>query len=339
MKPYCYLIAAIFSLAFSFAKADASIRLYEWHAQQTLIPLIIPVRSSETPEQAAQRYLLNMERSADLMELFEGRTPDLTLSEFKPLSGDSTSRTLIMANAPKDYTKNSQRLENFAGSFTRNGQKSFLLPIMANLGLSNSETRVLFNHIVNEFPMLVHLGGDDVDPSTYKKENFHAKNTIPARDRFEIALIKAYTSAEKGFLFAVCRGAQITSVALGYKLIQDIPFHIKGAIEHANNWHSMTLLKTKNNLLGDALSYFKTIKINSIHHQAIIFKEGGPLELAGVGPDGITEALEGKNGRILLTQYHPELMDTPQGDAVLNKVVKQTRKLFRAGLCAQQFSF
>lgn len=339
MKPYCCLIAIIISFAFSFAKADDTIRLFEWHAPQTLIPLIIPVRANETPEQAAERYLLNMERSPDLMELFEGRTPNLSGSEFKPLSGENTNRTLIMANAPRDYTKNSQRLENFARSFTRNGQKNFLLPIMANLGLSQGETRALFNQVINEFPMMVHLGGDDVDPSTYKKENFHARDTIPARDRFEIALIKAYTSAEKGFLFAVCRGAQITSIALGYKLIQDIPFHIKGAIQHANSWHPMSLLKTTHNLLGDALSYFKVITVNSIHHQAIVYKEGGPLELAGVGPDGITEALEGKNGRILLTQYHPELMDTPQGDAVLNKVVKQTRKLFRAGQCSNQFSF
>lgn len=340
MKWLSPIFAALLFVLLPQAKAAESIRLYEWHAPQTIRPLLLPVKAHETPEQAAVRYLRQLEKQPELMELFEGRSPDLSQSEFKPFgkSEADTERALLIANAPKDYTKNSQRVENFTKNFLEFGTTTYILPINANLGLSISETRELFKIIANEFPMLVPLGGDDVDPKFYKKENFHARNTIPIRDEFEIALIRAYVAEEKGVIFAVCRGAQITAVALGYKLVQDIPFHIKNAIAHANDWHSIELLKTTAGLLADSVKRFKKIVVNSLHHQFIVFKEGGPLELAAVGPDGITEALESKNGLIFLLQWHPELMNTRLGKAILRKAIAH-KNYVRANRCQRNFDF
>lgn len=341
MKWLSPIFVAFVCLVLPQAKAaDSSIRLYEWTTPQTIRPLILPVKANETPEQAAARYIREVEKQPGLMELFEGRSPDLSQAEFKPFGKSEavSERALIMANAPKDYTNNSTRLENFSKVFTTLGTAPYVLPINANLGLSLSETRDLFKQIANEFPLLVNLGGDDVDPKFYKQENFHSRNTIPVRDQFEIALIKAYVAEEKGFLFAVCRGAQITSIALGYKLVQDIPFHIKNAVAHANDSHTITLLKTKAGLLADAIKNFKNPIVNSIHHQFIVFKEGGPLELAAIGPDGITEALESKNGRIFLTQFHPELMGNKLGYEILRKVVREKNQI-HAHRCEQNFAF
>lgn len=320
------------------AYAQDLIRLYEMHAPQMIRPFIIPVKLNETPAQAAARYTRELARQPELMELFEGRAPDLSQAEFKPLGSTETveSRALLMANLPRDYTKTSARVENFGNAFADKGTNSYILPINANLGLTQNETRDLFRQIANEFPLLINLGGDDVDPRFYKKENFHARNTIPFRDQFEIALIKSYIAAEKGFHFAVCRGAQITAIAMGYKMIQDIPLHIRGAISHAHaNYpaevamHPIELIKTTHGMLAGAVKNFKDLTVNSIHHQSIIFHEGGPLELAAVGPDGITEALESKNGRTFITQWHPELMNNALGLAILNKVIVQKNTLFR----------
>lgn len=339
MKSLSPILAVLIFLLMPSAHAEDLIKLYEWHTPQTLRPMILPVKNGETPEQAATRYLREMERQPDLMELFEGRSPDLSQAEFKPLgtSEGVASRALLMANLPKDYTKNSTRVEGFTNAFTAQGTNPYLLPINANLGLSQEETRDLFRIIANEFPLLINLGGDDVEPQFYKKENFHARNTIPFRDRFEIALIKSYVAAEKGFHFAVCRGAQITAIAMGYKMVQDIPFHIEKAIPHANDNHPIKLLKTTHGMLADSVKGFKDLTVNSLHHQAIVFHEGGPLELAAVSQDGITEALESKNGRTFLTQWHPELMGNALGLAILKHVVVRKDVLFKSRTCEGLF--
>nr|WP_295904519.1 gamma-glutamyl-gamma-aminobutyrate hydrolase family protein [uncultured Bdellovibrio sp.] len=308
--------------------AAESIRLFEWSSGNTLAPLIIPVRSNETPPEAAQRYLRELSKNPDLMELFEGRTPDLRLEGFKPLETNSReARALMIANLPKDYTKNSQRVVNFKKLFKQAKHTSYILPINANLGLTQTETRELFQQVAEKFPLMVAMGGDDVDPRLYKQENFHARNITTARDQFEIALIKSYVSQEKGFLLGVCRGSQISSVALGYQLIQDVPFHVGSDVAHANDWHDVEIKDTKFNILKSLADSSGKMHVNSLHHQSVIFKEGGLLQIAARSHDGVTEATEFKNGRGLLLQFHPELMNNELGAKILWNVVQQKNRV------------
>lgn len=332
------LIAIFYS---SLVWAKDLVRLYEWAPGNTQAPLILPVKHGETPAMAAERYLKNLAGNAELMELFEGRPPDLPRDGFKLLE-DSTreKRALLIANLPKDYTRNSQRVTNFKHIFAQARHASYILPINANLGLSLEESRDLFKQISEKFPLLVAMGGDDVDPSKYKKMNTHSHNTTPIRDQFEIQLIKSYVAQEKGFLLGVCRGSQISAVALGYQLIQDVPFHIGDKISHANDWHEIRVLETTHNLLRTLIpsSGMETLKVNSLHHQAVIFKEGGPLQLAAQGPDGVTEATEFKNGRGLLLQFHPELMNNELGSKILWRVIQQ-KNLVMPSRCSRLFDF
>ncbi|WP_413612257.1 gamma-glutamyl-gamma-aminobutyrate hydrolase family protein [Bdellovibrio sp. HCB-110] len=319
--------------------AAESLRLYEWSPGTTLAPLILPVRASETPEVAAQRYLKELSKNPELMELFEGRLPDLPLRGFKPLNENSReARALMISNLPKDYAKNSQRVINFKKIFAQARHSSYILPMNTNLGLSQSETRELFQQISERFPLMVAMGGDDVDPRLYKQENFHSRNTIPARDQFEVELIKSYVAQEKGFLFGVCRGSQISSVALGYKLIQDVPFHIGNDVSHSNDWHDIEVKDTKNNILKSLANASGKMHVNSLHHQSVIFKEGGMLQIAARSHDGVTEATEFKNGRGLLLQFHPELMNNELGSKILwNVVVQKNRVMPRS--CSKIFNF
>lgn len=325
MKYSLWIYLLILSFA-NFAEATGElVRLYEWSPGNTLAPIILPVKNSETPEQAAQRYLRELQRHPDLMELFEGRTPDLALSGFKPLNENSReSRALLVANLPKDYGMNSQRVINFKKIFAQSRQSSFILPINANLGLGLEETRDLFKQIAEKFPLMVAMGGDDVEPELYKKRNTHSRNTIPTRDQFEIQLIKSYVAQEKGFLLGVCRGSQISAVALGYQLMQDVPFHVGDKVSHGNDWHEIKVHQTKHNLLSSlAPGADGKLLVNSLHHQAVIYKENGPLQLAAQGHDGVTEATEFKNGRGLLLQFHPELMGNELGSKILWRIVNQ----------------
>lgn len=333
-----WVLLLLLSLA-RFAWAAESVRLYEWTPGSSLAPIILPVKATETPEQAATRYLRELGRNSDLMELFEGRLPDLALSGFKPLPEDTReSRALMIANLPKDFGLNSQRVINFKKIFAQARQTSYILPMNANLGLSQEETRDLFKQISEKFPFLVAMGGDDVEPTFYKKRSTHARNTIPARDQFEIQLIKSYVAQEKGFLLGVCRGSQITAVALGYALMQDVPFHVGTKVQHGNDWHDITVHKTQHNLLGSLVASATqgTLHVNSLHHQAVIYKEGGPLQLAAQGHDGVTEATEFKNGRGLLLQFHPELMNNELGSKILWKIVQQ-KNIVMPSRCSRIF--
>ncbi|MBX3041710.1 MAG: gamma-glutamyl-gamma-aminobutyrate hydrolase family protein, partial [Bdellovibrionaceae bacterium] len=185
------------------------------------------------------------------------------------------------------------------------------------------ETAELFQQISERFPLLVPMGGDDVDPHFYQRENLHAKNVNPVRDQFEINLIKHYVAQEKGFVFAICRGSQLTSVALGYKLLQDLPLLKGHDVPHANDWHPIETKETKHNLLRSLADSKGNLRVNSLHHQSVIFHEGGPLQLAAQSSDGTTEATEFKNGKGLLLQFHPELMNDDLGERILKKVIQQ----------------
>ncbi|WP_413574576.1 gamma-glutamyl-gamma-aminobutyrate hydrolase family protein [Bdellovibrio sp. HCB290] len=316
----------------------AEIQLYKWTPPSGAIaPLILPVRVGETPEAAAERYLSGLEHSPDLMELFQGQRPTTATGKFKLLQGDREARALLVANLPKDYGPTSERINNFNMMLSANGHSSFILPIAASLGLTRNETRKFYEKISNEFPLMVALGGEDVEPSLYKRENFHSHSTNTTRDQFEMALIKYYVASAKGFLLAVCRGSQITSAVLGYIILGDVPFHVGTQVAHGKDWHDIEVKKTSHGILASLLpADSNKLFVNSFHHQAVQFKPGGPLELAATTPDGVTEATEFKNGRGLLLQFHPEFMENKLGANIINRVVEQKMRVM-APSCSKVF--
>ena len=82
-------------------------------------------------------------------------------------------------------------------------------------------------------------GGGDPDPRYYGQSMRPECGTpTPARDEFELALLKAVMDTGKPVL-GICRGEQILNVALGGTLIQDIPSQRPEAAgeNHRDNEH------------------------------------------------------------------------------------------------------
>jgi putative glutamine amidotransferase len=148
---------------------------------------------------------------------------------------------------------------------------------------------------------LVLTGGEDIDPRRFGQEPHPATGEAhEARDACEIAL--ARTARERRIpTLALCRGAQIVSVALGGTLIQDIPAqHPRGVDRvHAVEIDADSRLAA---ILGD-----RTITANSSHHQSID-RPGAGLRIVGRSPDGIVEAAESGDPAwwMLAVQWHPE---------------------------------
>ena len=310
------------------SSSTSTLRLYEWNSGATLAPLILPVRHGEKPEQAAHRYLSEMAKNSGLVELFASQIPQLPMTGFSLLEESLWEpRVLMIANLPYDYSLYSPRIKGFMNVFSKAQERCFILPINANLGLTCEETKELFNLIANNFPFMVAMGGDDVDPALYKAINSHCRKISPSRDQFEASLIRSFVEQEKGFLLGVCRGSQIASVALGYELIQDLPHHVGASVPHENDWHSIEIKSTSHNILKSITPTTNKLLVNSIHHQSVVYREGGILEMAAQADDGVTEATELRNGHGLLLQFHPELMNNDLGAEILLKALTQGKRV------------
>jgi putative glutamine amidotransferase len=150
---------------------------------------------------------------------------------------------------------------------------------------------------------LVLQGGADISPLAYGEQPLKPEWSGDAvRDRYEIALVRAFSAARKPVL-GICRGAQLVNVALGGTLHQDVPHHRSD--EYDKHCHAVRLEPGS----GLARLYGETgpRKVVSIHHQAIKRLGNGLKVEAHSEPDGVIEAIRSAGpGYICGVQWHPE---------------------------------
>lgn len=288
-----------------------------WQPTPSHPRFLLPVKEGESPRQAVEAYRALLHSGTELREIL----PASLFSNGEGLLSElpkGRDKTLFLANNAGDHRIEAKRVQNFMAQLPQTD--NFVLALGAAERLRPGQRAQFYDKVVSEFAGLVAMGGDDVTPKMYREPVTYARGFNGARDALEIELIQAYVKAEKGFMFGVCRGHQITSVALGYKMVQDIPIETQSPTRHADNDHTIHQRPTTHGLLRAQLGSLRPFEAYSWHHQAVIFHEGGPLELAAVSPEGITEALEFKNGKGLLVQFHPELRDTPDSRAILQGV-------------------
>ena len=157
-------------------------------------------------------------------------------------------------------------------------------------------------------------GGVDVDPSRYgePKEPFCGRSDA-SRDDAELQLIRWAMTDNKPIL-AICRGIQVLNVAMGGSLYQDLSTQAPRTLKHdyfptednsARDFLAHEVEIVPNSRLKESLGS-RSIKVNSMHHQAIKTLAPG-LKRTAVAPDGIVEGVEGTNGQYLVAvQWHPE---------------------------------
>jgi putative glutamine amidotransferase len=164
---------------------------------------------------------------------------------------------------------------------------------------------------------LVLSGGADVDPRHYGATPHPRLGTIePERDEFEFALFaEARTRALP--TLAICRGLQLTNVAMGGTLWQDLPSE-KGAHPQSGarteRVHDVEV--TEGSRLGDILGA-PAHRVNSFHHQAIRDLAPG-LAATATSSDGVIEGIEIFSGWWFVgVQWHPEEFWGEEGSADL----------------------
>ncbi|HEY5343584.1 MAG TPA: gamma-glutamyl-gamma-aminobutyrate hydrolase family protein [Solirubrobacteraceae bacterium] len=182
---------------------------------------------------------------------------------------------------------------------------------------------------------LVLTGGADIDPAAYGQEA-HAEtvDTVPERDEFEIALVKAAIEADLPVL-GICRGMQLINVARGGTLRQHLPEHfghgehrrVIGSFEGAEHG----VLLSAGTLAACAAGELEH-ETRSHHHQGID-RLGEGLVVSGRSTlDELPEAIElGKatplaspNRFVLGVQWHPEA--DPESRVIETFVAEVARK-------------
>lgn len=167
-------------------------------------------------------------------------------------------------------------------------------------------------HLLNDVDGVIIGGGDDIDPQHYGqtgivgKEGDFSSTYDPARDKLEIAMIKAALASDVPIL-GICRGAQLINVVLGGDLHQDIrPLRFM-----TPNQNSAFVIKKafieKNSRLKRILNT-ELLNINSLHSQAVN-RIGKGLTVSAYDKDGFIQAFENEQKRFLIgVQWHPEYL-------------------------------
>lgn len=208
----------------------------------------------------------------------------------------------ISAITAFDEKMHSQRV-TYSEAIWNAGGEAILLP--SNADKSNCA------QIVSMLDGLLAPGGPDVDPELYHEKTLpECGKYIRYEDEYDMELIREAVKQGKP-VFAICRGMQVVNVLYGGTLYQDIPSQVGTEMQHHRIVKDLEIYHEANlepdSYLAKVLGEWKSIKVNSSHHQSV--KDLAPgFKIVGRAPDGIVEAMENKDGSILCVQWHPERM-------------------------------
>ncbi len=199
------------------------------------------------------------------------------------------------------------------------------IPVLLPFSIS-AEDGTMF---MSQLDGLLIPGGIDVTPRLYGEEPIpEVTKSILRQDVFEIEMIREASRQNKPIL-AICRGIQVLNVAYGGTLYQDIHAQKAAFLCHQQNVQQKSEKTQMITLLPGSVIHKiyagDKAYVNSFHHQAI--KDLAPgLTATAFAQDGIVEACESEDGRVIGVQWHPEML-APEDE--------NSKKIFQyfIGLC------
>jgi putative glutamine amidotransferase len=162
--------------------------------------------------------------------------------------------------------------------------------------------------LLDRVDALLVAGGADIDPASYGAESHpQTKGTWPARDRFELALVRRALARDMPVL-GICRGMQLLNVALGGSLDQHLPESIGNDVHRtvAGSFGKHKVRLAPRTLACQAVGGEGVI-VFSHHHQGVD-RLGEGLTVSGwSAEDDLVEAIELADKRFALgVIWHPE---------------------------------
>lgn len=210
-------------------------------------------------------------------------------------------KPLIAITATTEELRNKQQI-TIPAAYSKAVEDAGGIPVM----LPISSIKQNITAIADSFDGFLFSGGDDIKPSYYGEDQLpHLIDTELSPDErtdFEVALLKEVMALEKPVL-GICLGMQLINVALGGRLIQDIPTQVTNPLNHRQ---SHTVEIKEGTLLHRIMKKIPPIQIISHHHQSVKFP-GNNLLSSAISNDGVIEAIELPGYPFLIgVQWHPE---------------------------------
>lgn len=174
--------------------------------------------------------------------------------------------------------------------------------------------------IVERLDGLILPGGPDVHPGHYGQGR--AKGTVvdQERDAYEFGLLRTAVELDRPVL-GICRGLQVVNVYHGGSLHQHVPSHAMHSWAPSEPVHEVMI--EPRSIIG-RLSGTR-LEVNSRHHQAVD-SLGTGLVAVGWAEDGIVEAIEHEQARVIAVQWHAEKLLTRSIDPLFAWLVKEATR-------------
>lgn len=176
------------------------------------------------------------------------------------------------------------------------------LPIIAPM-LETDEAAYAFAEILDG---LVITGGPGITRGIVGDLPEDLPQVDTVRDMSDELIYRAF--AEKRPILGICYGMQFINAMRGGTIFADVNQQQPTTLNHSNGRgaepHFINIV--------DGSSLYRSldtpkIKVNTYHIQALE-NVGEGLKVAATAPDGVIEAIESTDGRIIAVQFHPERM-------------------------------
>ena len=135
----------------------------------------------------------------------------------------------------------------------------------------------------------------------------------------ELAYLKEIFKLNKKKILGICGGMQLINVFFGGTLIQDILDDNPSRNNHLKL--SSHKININNKTLLSSIFKLKSARVNTFHHQAV-GKLGKNLIVSAIASDGVVEAIETPNKKMLAVQWHPELTVNKQNGSIFKWLTK-----------------
>ncbi len=218
----------------------------------------------------------------------------------KPVIGISMSMLKDGSGIFADYER-AYVNDDYVRSVRQSGGIPLMLPIL--------EEDDILDFYADTMDSLILSGGHDINPHLYDEEiDPKTGDIFPRRDSFDMSLIEKMVERKKPVL-GICRGFQLINVMFGGSLYQDTSLCEKKLMKH---WQNQDCAMPVQNVHFSGDNFFtqlygEKLFVNSWHHQ--VLKQIAPgFEICGRTSDGVIEAIEDKERKIIGVQWHPEMM-------------------------------
>ncbi|KAF1303050.1 gamma-glutamyl-gamma-aminobutyrate hydrolase family protein [Enterococcus saccharolyticus] len=229
---------------------------------------------------------------------------------------------VVVGIAANEALDAGETLHHLAISYTPNGyvqgvQQAGGLPMVIPM-----DSPELAKEYISRVDKLILAGGQDVSPRYYKQKQIVQGSYYDKRDKFELALMDEALKQGKP-IFAVCRGMQLMNVFFGGNLKQELHtftdvVHMQDPIPKEHPSHA--LWTTESSVLRPI--YGEKDQVNSFHNQGV-HQLASDFQVGATCSDGLVEAIENAERRLLGVQWHPDFafMAQPKEMKVFDYVV------------------